>query len=70
MSRSVSCALCGREVDNQDTVEMPNGPVCMHPCYEWLERMIEEANECDPDDDGFEVEIIIVDPWEDDGDDI
>lgn len=45
MSKSVSCALCGREVDDGDTVIMPNGNVCDDPCYTWLERMIEEAAE-------------------------
>lgn len=57
MSRSVSCALCGREVDDSETVEMPNGMVCLDPCYLWLERMIEESEdaeetiEFDDDDD-------------------
>ncbi len=45
MSHSVSCAMCGREVDDSDTVELPNGTVCVNPCYEWLDRMIEESEE-------------------------
>jgi hypothetical protein len=55
MSRSVSCALCGREVDDADCVPMPTGLVCADPCYEWLERMMEEAEELDGDE-----EIIVV----------
>ncbi len=68
MSREITCALCGRPVDDQDTVEMPNGPICMHPCYEWLERMIEESGEIDDDDDE-DCFIVVIDPdqieWDD-----
>jgi len=45
MSKTLSCALCGRQVDDADTVEMPNGKICADPCYEWLERMIDESEE-------------------------
>jgi hypothetical protein len=43
---------------------MPNGPTCLRPCYEWLERMMDEVNEDDDD------EIIIIfepdEEWDDD----
>ena len=42
VSRSVTCAMCGREVDNSETVEMPNGLICADPCYAWLEQMMEQ----------------------------
>ena len=58
MSRTISCVMCGRQVDDADTVEMPNGPTCMNPCYEWLERMMDEAEE-------FE-EVILFDVEDDD----
>lgn len=45
MSKQVTCSLCGRPVDDQDTVEMPNGPMCTDPCYTWLEDMIDEETE-------------------------
>jgi hypothetical protein len=37
--------MCGRQVDDSDTVEMPNGLICLDPCYMWLERMMDEAEE-------------------------
>lgn len=43
--RTISCVMCGRQVDDADTVEMPNGPTCLDPCYLWLERMMDEAEE-------------------------
>lgn len=63
MSRDVTCALCGRPVDDRDTIEMPNGLTCKS-CYEWLERMMDEVDDDDDDD-----EIIFIfepDDWEDD----
>lgn len=45
MSHSLSCVMCGREVDDSETVEMPNGAVCADPCYAWLEQMIEESED-------------------------
>lgn len=42
--RTVTCVMHGGPVDDGDTLEMPNGPVCVD-CYAWLERMIEEGNE-------------------------
>lgn len=45
MSKPVTCNTCGRMVDDSDTVEMPNGYVCDDPCYRWLERLMEEAEE-------------------------
>lgn len=43
----ISCALCGRMVDDSETVDMPVGPVCDDPCYKWLEDMMEQATEID-----------------------
>lgn len=59
--RSVTCVLCGGEVDDADTVEMPNGLYCV-PCYKWLESLIEEGVEND------EIEIEYVEVEEDDED--
>jgi hypothetical protein len=39
--RTVTCILCGVPVDDGDTVEMPNGPMCDN-CYAWLERMVDD----------------------------
>lgn len=50
MSKTITCVMCGSPVDDADTVHMPNGQMCIDPCYLWLERMIEEA-ETDPDED-------------------
>lgn len=47
MSTPITCALCGREVDDSDVTEMPNGMVCDDPCYKWLETMMDEAQEVD-----------------------
>lgn len=47
MSVPITCALCGREVDDDDTVVMPNGNICDDPCYKWLEQMMDEAREED-----------------------
>lgn len=45
--------MCGGEVDDADAVEMPNGLMCLDPCYKWLETMIEEAE----DEDEYEYEM-------------
>lgn len=57
MSRPVTCCLCLTQVDDADTVEMPNGRMCLDPCYLWVERMIEEeeGDEDDEDEDEFEL---------------
>lgn len=34
---------------------MPNGPMCLDPCYLWLERMMDEDFE--EDDEEFEVVV-------------
>lgn len=47
MSKTVTCAMCGNQVDDSDTVEMPNGDICDDPCYTWLEQMMEEMMEND-----------------------
>lgn len=54
MSNQVTCAMCGIPVDEFDTVEMPNGMLCLDPCYLWLEAMMDEI---EPDDDE-DVQII------------
>lgn len=55
MSKPVTCALCGGEVDDADAVEMPNGMMCLDPCYTWLEAMIDEAADVElEDDDDFD----------------
>lgn len=59
MSKPVTCTLCGGQVDDADAVPMPNGPMCLDPCYFWLEALMEQTD--DEDDDEFEVTII----WED-----
>lgn len=51
MSVTVTCAMCGGPVDDADTVEMPNGPVCVDPCYTWLEQMMDQAEEMFGGDD-------------------
>lgn len=51
--------MCGGEVDNADAVVMPNGYMCLDPCYKWLEEMMEEAEE-EGDEEDFEIE------WEED----
>lgn len=55
MSNQVTCAMCGIPVDEFDTVEMPNGQLCLDPCYLWLEAMMDEI---EPDDDDEDVQII------------
>ena len=55
VSKPITCAMCGGEVDNADAIEMPNGMMCLDPCYKWLESMMEEA-----EDDETEIE------WEED----
>lgn len=60
MSRPVTCTLCGRQVDDSETVEMPNGLICDDPCYKWLETMMDEINE-DPE--------VTIDFFPDDDDD-
>lgn len=45
MSKPVTCTLCGGEVDDADAVEMPNGMMCLDPCYKWLEDMMEDAED-------------------------
>lgn len=57
MSKPVTCALCGGEVDDADAVVMPGGFMCMDPCYKWLEEMMEDEEDGDEayefeDDDG------------------
>jgi hypothetical protein len=42
-------------VDDSDTVEMPNGPMCLDPCYLWLETMMEDEDY--DDDDEYEIVI-------------
>lgn len=64
MSRQVTCAMCGRPVDNSETVEMPNGSICDDPCYKWLEQMMDEIND-DPD---IQVDFIEVEDDEDEDD--
>lgn len=61
MSKTVTCSLCGGPVDDADTVEMPNGPMCMQ-CYEWIEGLMDEADE-DEEQDEFEV-TIYFEEWE------
>lgn len=51
----MTCAMCGIPVDEFDAVEMPNGPMCLDPCYLWLEAMMDEI---EPDDDDEDVQII------------
>lgn len=55
MSKPITCALCGTMVDDADTVDMPNGPMCLDPCYLWLESMMED----DDYDDDDEYEVVI-----------
>lgn len=55
MSNQVTCAMCGIPVDEFDTVEMPNGLLCLDPCYLWLEAMMDEI---EPDDGDEDVQII------------
>lgn len=55
MSKPVTCTLCAGPVDDADTVPMPNGPMCLDPCYLWLERMMDEDFE--EDDEEFEVVV-------------
>ena len=63
MSRQVTCAMCGGPVEDSDTVDMPNGPMCLDPCYLWLEAMMDDEEMDDGDDD----EIVFV--FEFEGDD-
>lgn len=58
---SVTCCVCGGEVDITDTVELPHGPVCSR-CYEWMEGLLDDD---DGDDDEFAV-IFIVEEADDD----
>lgn len=64
MSRDVTCAMCGRPVDDSETTEMPNGRICDDPCYKWLEQMMDEITEDRNDDD-----ITFIDLDELEGDD-
>lgn len=64
MSKPITCALCGGEVDDADAVMMPNGPMCLDPCYLWIEKMMDEAEPVE-DDDG---EVTIYFFGEDDDD--
>lgn len=52
MSKPITCAMCGTMVDDADTVDMPNGAMCLDPCYMWLEMMMEDDFEDDDDDEG------------------
>ncbi len=61
MSREVTCALCGRPVDDSECVELPNGLTCLDPCYRWLDRMMDEVQE---EEDDEEI-IFIFEPDED-----
>lgn len=62
MSKTITCAMCGSPVDDADTVHMPNGQMCIDPCYLWLEKMIEEAESDTEDEDDDELF------WDDDAD--
>lgn len=64
MSKPVTCCLCGNQVDDFDTVEMPNGLMCLDPCYVWLEAMMGEEEEEEDDD-----EVVFVFTWEDQDED-
>lgn len=66
--RPVTCVLCGGMVDDAEVVEMPNGPMCADPCYAWVERMIDEAQE-DPDTTIEFYEVVDDDDEDDDDDD-
>lgn len=61
MSKPVTCCLCGNQVDDFDTVQMPNGLMCLDPCYIWLEAMMEQDGEDDDDEDG---DVVYVFTWE------
>lgn len=52
----VTCVLCHGPVEEVDTVDMPNGPVCDDPCYKWLEQMMDEIMETEDDDDDEDVD--------------
>lgn len=51
---SVTCVIHHGEVDQSDTIELPNGPVCTR-CYEWIENLIDD----DLDDDDEEYEFVV-----------
>ena len=55
MSNQVTCAMCGIPVDEFDTVEMPNGPMCLDPCYLWLEAMMDDIEPDDDDDEDVQI---------------
>lgn len=50
MSKTITCVMCGAPVDDADTVHMPNGQMCVDPCYVWLEKMIDEVDTSDDDE--------------------
>ena len=61
---SVTCVIHLGEVDQSDTIELPNGPVCTR-CYEWMENLIDEEPD---DDDGEEFFVIFIEEDDDDDD--
>lgn len=62
MSRETTCALCGRPVDDSQTIEMPNGIICTDPCYKWLESMMEQGEGFDSgDNEGVTIIYVEVD---------
>lgn len=63
MANQVTCALCGGPVDDADTVPMPNGPMCLDPCYFWLERMLDD--EPVEEDEEFEIVVFIDEEGDD-----
>lgn len=61
MSRETTCALCGRPVDDSQTIEMPNGIICIDPCYKWLESMMEQADDTDDANEGVTIIYVEID---------
>lgn len=64
MSKPITCALCGGMVDDADAVDMPNGAMCLDPCYLWLESMMEDEDY--DEDDEFDVVVLYEDDEDDD----
>lgn len=61
---SLTCVIHHGEVDEADTVELPNGPVCIR-CYSWMEDIMDGDD--GSDDDGVSYTIVIeLDDDEDD----
>lgn len=63
---SVTCVVHHGEVEKEDTLPLPDGPVC-RSCYIWMEEVL--SNENNVDDDFSIYEYVYGDEEEDEEED-